>query len=192
MCSRLWNSVGIRVGQFGQHKLWDVKAPSTWRAREPSYMIHPLIRQVPDGVFSTARTPIRIPGERRSSEDESADEAKTEAPPLTPKVNVEELKRQYEARKNAVLDPGPPHLRLENWYTPLINAYERQLAIKKLSPLMPLLPPGLSENALEKAEILAAERSASPMSSASTKSKKKKFARSTPVAPPSKHDVPID
>jgi len=154
-------------------------------------MIHPLVRQVPDGVFSTARTPIRIVSECRSSEDETPDEAKTEAP-APPKDNAEELKRQYEAKKKAVLDPGPPHLRLESWYTPLIHACERQLAIKKLSPVLPLLPPGLSENALEKAEILAAERTASPMSSASNRSKKKRFVRSTPVAPPSKHDIPID
>lgn len=42
------------------------------------------------------------------------------------------VNRQYEAKKKAVLDPGPPHLRLESWYTPLANAYERQLAIKVL------------------------------------------------------------
>lgn len=56
-------------------------------------MIHPLIRQVPDGVFSTARTPIRIPDQRRSSEDETPDEEKTEAAAPAPKVNEEELKR---------------------------------------------------------------------------------------------------
>lgn len=55
-------------------------------------MIHPLVRQVPDGVFSTTRTPIRIVGERRSSEDETPDEAETEAP-APPKDNTEELKR---------------------------------------------------------------------------------------------------
>lgn len=43
------------------------------------------------------------------------------------------VRRVYEAKKKAVLDPGPPHLRLESWYTPLVNAYERQLAIKVLS-----------------------------------------------------------
>lgn len=90
--SRLWNSVGVRVGQFGQHKLWDVKFPSTWRAREPSYMIHPLIRQVPDGAFSTARTPIRVITDRRGSEDDD-DAAEPPPPPPPPKVNEEELKR---------------------------------------------------------------------------------------------------
>lgn len=66
------------------------------------------------------------------------------------------VNRQYEARKNAVLDPGPPHLRLENWYTPLINAYERQLAIKVLIRIVELITSAclgcfsISDIALEK------------------------------------------
>ena len=92
--------MGARVGQFGQHRLWDVKMPSTWRAREPSYLIQPLIRQVPDGAFSTARTPIRevkapIPGasRRKTKAPETCEEGKTPAPAPVPKVSEEELKR---------------------------------------------------------------------------------------------------
>nr|XP_024383322.1 WD repeat-containing protein on Y chromosome-like isoform X4 [Physcomitrium patens] len=198
---RLWNSVGARIGQFGQHSLWNVKFPTTWKTREPSYLIQPLIRQDPDGVFSTARTPVRTTNrEFRLSitkatssytEEDETSESRDEAEILSKVQEEEKLKRLYEAKKKAVLDPGPPHLRLESWYTPLLNAYERQLAIKKLSPLLPLLPEGLSEIAKEKAHIVAAERSASPLSVTSTRSKKKK-GRSTPAAPHSKHELPID
>jgi hypothetical protein len=44
--------------------------------------------------------------------------------------HLNELIRQYEDKKAAILTYGPPHLRLESWYTPMINAYERQLPIK--------------------------------------------------------------
>ncbi len=40
------------------------------------------------------------------------------------------LFRQFEEKKAAVLELGPPHLRLESWYAPLQAAYERQLPIK--------------------------------------------------------------
>ena len=44
--------------------------------------------------------------------------------------HLNELVRQYEDKKAAVLTNGPPHLRLESWYTPMMAAYERQLPIK--------------------------------------------------------------
>ena len=64
-------------------------------------MIHPLVRQVPDGVFSTARTPIRkvsvLPAGvvRRGSEDEgsAAPEPAEAAPPPPPTVSEGDLKR---------------------------------------------------------------------------------------------------
>ncbi len=40
------------------------------------------------------------------------------------------LLRQFEEQKAAVLELGPPHLRLDSWYAPLQAAYERQLPIK--------------------------------------------------------------
>lgn len=59
MGSRLWNSTGIRIGQFGQPTLWDIHNPHTWKTREPSYLAQPLIRQLPEGMVSTTRVPIR-------------------------------------------------------------------------------------------------------------------------------------
>ena len=40
------------------------------------------------------------------------------------------LVRQYEDKKTTILTYGPPHLRLESWFTPMMVAYERQLPIK--------------------------------------------------------------
>lgn len=57
--SRLWSSKGIRIGQFGQPSLWNIKNLTTWRTREPSYLTQPLLRQLPEGVFSTARVATR-------------------------------------------------------------------------------------------------------------------------------------
>lgn len=51
---------------------------------------------------------------------------------------------------------------------------KRSFFLQTLSSLGPLLPPNISDTAKEKALMLAAERTMTPVSSASTRSKKKK------------------
>ncbi|CAM6069836.1 unnamed protein product [Sphagnum tenellum] len=199
---RLWNSMGVRIGQFGQPMLWDLSKPPTWRTREPSYLSQPLTRQPPEGVDSPVRVPTRGTTTRGSrvsihwgtprhstasavgrgslEESSSTAETTTEGSVGTeiirmPPISEEALKRQFEEKKAAVLELGPPHLRLESWYAPLQAAYERQLPIKKLSPVGPLMPPNLSDISKERSATLAGQRAlASPNSTTSMRSKKKK------------------
>ena len=105
--SRLWSSKGVRIGQFGQPTLWNIKNLTTWRTREPSYLTQPLLRQLPEGVFSTARVPIRTPtgkGTGRGSLDESTSTTETSESSSLPQEQQEQLlAQQAQQRKLAAI-----------------------------------------------------------------------------------------
>lgn len=103
--SRLWSSKGVRIGQFGQPTLWNIKNLTTWRTREPSYLTQPLLRQLPEGVFSTARVPIRTPTGKstgRGSLDESTTEG-SESSSLPQEQQEQLLAQQAQQRKLAAI-----------------------------------------------------------------------------------------
>ncbi|CAM6105598.1 unnamed protein product [Calypogeia fissa] len=157
---RLWTQVGIRIGQFGQNELWDLSSRSTWRTREPSYLSPALHRKGLDPALM--RQPVRPTGSRGSrgtSIREATPMGRTSttwhdsfikeqnekfSDPLAPAVEVDP-RIEYEARKKAVLDYGPPWLRMESWYNPFRQAIDRQLPYKNLNVVGPLRPPGSTQ-----------------------------------------------